>query len=134
MMRTPLTLVVAILASAPTIAETTPASAADSDTRQSCVQLSDIRSTNVVDSRTIDFIMRGGRTYRNTLRNRCAGLTRQDAFSYRTSLPRLCSVDIIRVLDTAGGAVREGAACALGAFVLHDPDADNVGTGASPDE
>lgn len=83
---------------------------------ENCVNRSQIRSTNVVDDRTIDFKMVGGKVYRNTLPNRCPGLGFEEAFSYRTSINQLCNVDIIRVLRNFGGRIDEGTACGLGKF------------------
>ena len=83
---------------------------------ESCVSLASIRSSTVHSDYTIDFEAAGGKLYRNTLPNRCPGLGFEKAFSYSTSLTRLCSTDIIRVIDTgAGGGTR--AACGLGEFV-----------------
>lgn len=81
-----------------------------------CVSLRNIRSTNVVDSSTIDFRMTNGKIYRNSLPNSCPGLKFENRFSYRTSLSQLCNVDIIRVLNDFGGRLEEGAGCGLGKF------------------
>jgi hypothetical protein len=85
---------------------------------KSCVTISQIRSTKVVDNSTIDFRMAGGKTYRNALPQSCPGLKFEDRFSYRTSLNQLCSVDIVRVLHDQGGRLYEGAGCGLGKFQL----------------
>ncbi len=82
----------------------------------SCVQTRSIKSTDVVDKNTIDFKMLGGKVFRNSLPYSCPSLGLQEAFSYRLSTGQLCSVDIIRVLETGGGGLREGAACGLGKF------------------
>jgi hypothetical protein len=82
----------------------------------SCINIHQIDSTKVLANNVIDFKMRGGKVYRNTLPNSCPGLAFEERFSYRTSLSRLCNVDIIRVLETAGGHLREGAGCGLGKF------------------
>lgn len=81
-----------------------------------CVQLTNIRSTQVHGDSTIDFHMNGGRVYRNTLPNSCPSLGFEERFSYKTSLSQLCSVDIIRVLQSYGGTLQEGAGCGLGKF------------------
>ncbi len=81
-----------------------------------CVTTHNIRNTIVRDDRTIDFEMRGGKVYRNTLPNNCSRLGFERAFSYRPTGSRLCSVDTIRVLDTTGFGVREGVGCGLGEF------------------
>jgi hypothetical protein len=79
-----------------------------------CVDIARIDHTRVRDERTIDFYMRGRTVYRNRLPGECPGLAFEDAFTYRTSLSRLCSVDTITVLHTGGGG--PGATCGLGAF------------------
>ena len=88
-----------------------------------CIQTRQIRSTVVQDDQTIDFRMTNGQVFRNTLPNRCPGLASADAFSYRTSQAQLCSVDVIRVLNTGGGP-RFGATCGLGQFVPVKPAED----------
>jgi hypothetical protein len=78
-----------------------------------CVTLSSISRTRVRDDRTIDFFLRDGRVFRNRLRHHCAGLGFEESFSYETSLPRLCSVDMIRVRTPSG---LQGGTCGLGSF------------------
>ena len=80
-----------------------------------CVPLASIRSTHVRDDRTIDFEMRNGDVYRNTLPYECPSLGFDESFSYETSLTQLCAVDIITVLHRTGG-IRRGASCGLGKF------------------
>ena len=82
----------------------------------SCINLSQIRSSKVVDDRTIDFKMAGGKVYRNTLSHSCPSLGFEERFSYRTSINQLCNVDIIRVLQSHGSGLHEGAGCGLGKF------------------
>lgn len=82
----------------------------------SCVPLQNIRSTQVHGDRVIDFHMTDGKVYRNTLPNSCPNLGFEERFSYKTSLSELCSVDIIHVLQSAGGRLEEGAGCGLGSF------------------
>lgn len=81
-----------------------------------CVSISRIRDTDVVDDKTIDFKMIGGKTYRNTLSNSCPGLQFEDRFSYRATTSQLCNVDTIRVLENWGGKLQNGAGCGLGKF------------------
>lgn len=83
---------------------------------KNCIQIRSISSTKIIDNQTIDFKMNGGKIMRNTLTNRCSGLKSADAFSYRTSLSRLCNVDMIRVLQSYGGSYHEGPGCGLGKF------------------
>jgi hypothetical protein len=79
-----------------------------------CIELTRIDHTRVRDDRTVDFYMRGREVYRNTLRQDCPGLGFEDSFAYRTSLSRLCSVDLISVIRSGGGPA--GPTCALGPF------------------
>jgi hypothetical protein len=80
-----------------------------------CVQLQNIRETRVRDDRTIDFIMRGGQVFRNTLPNSCPQLGFEKSFAYQTSISQLCNVDIITVI-VQGAGPRRGASCGLGKF------------------
>lgn len=84
---------------------------------QRCIPLTQIRSTEVRNDWTIDFMGPGDRVWRNTLPNRCPGLAVEDAFTYETALTQLCNTDIIYVLRTIGGTPERGAACGLGQFV-----------------
>ncbi len=81
-----------------------------------CIPINTIRQTNVRDDQTIDFITNGNKIYRNTLPISCPSLGFEKRFLYRTSLSRLCSVDVIRVLYNAGTGVMPGAGCGLGKF------------------
>jgi hypothetical protein len=80
----------------------------------SCVQTTNIRSTNVHGDGVIDFHMLGGKVYRNTLPMSCPNLGFEERFLYRTSISQLCSVDIITVLQSPG--LSQGASCGLGQF------------------
>jgi len=89
-----------------------------------CLNLARIRNTRVRDDQTIDFIMRNGDVYRNSLPHRCPQLGFERAFTYRTSLSELCNTDIITVLFTS--PPRRGASCGLGDFVKIDPKAETA--------
>jgi hypothetical protein len=95
---------------------------------KSCITINQIRSTHVIDNQTIDFKMAGGKVYRNRLSQSCPGLGFEERFSYRTSQSQLCSVDIIRVLQSYGGRLEEGVGCGLGKFqpVEKVPTAKNI--------
>ena len=80
-----------------------------------CISLQRIDYTRVRDDRTIDFYMRGRGVYRNVLPQSCPRLGFEEAFSYKTSLSRLCAVDIITVLDRSGAGI-PGPSCGLGRF------------------
>jgi len=83
----------------------------------SCIPLQSIRESRVRDDWTIDFRTDGNRWYRNTLPNRCNSLGFERAFSYETSLTRLCNVDVITVIASNGGPgpINRGS-CGLGEF------------------
>jgi hypothetical protein len=81
-----------------------------------CVRLQQIDHTDVVDDNTILFYMRDGTILRNNLPQRCPDLKGQDRFMYRVSLPSLCDVDVITVLNDIGPGFMPGASCGLGKF------------------
>ena len=81
----------------------------------SCIYLRNIRSTKVIDDKTIDFHMNGQKVFRNTLPNSCPQLGFERAFGYQTSVSQLCSVDLITVIVQGSPGVR-GATCGLGQF------------------
>jgi len=82
-----------------------------------CLPLQSIRESRVRDDWTIDFRTNNNRWYRNTLPNRCNSLGFERAFSYATSISRLCNVDIITVIANTGGPgpINRGS-CGLGQF------------------
>ena len=80
----------------------------------SCVSTPAIAATRVLDDQTIEFRMRNGDVYLNRLPSRCSGLGFNEGFSYRSSVSRLCSVDLINVLDRGSGMA--GPTCGLGQF------------------
>jgi len=79
-----------------------------------CIQSTNIQNTRVWDDYTIDFHMRNGDVYRNTLPNRCPQLGFEERFAYKTSISQLCGTDIITVLFSDG---QRGPSCGLGKFV-----------------
>jgi hypothetical protein len=79
-----------------------------------CLRLTDIRQSLVRDDRTIDFVTAGRRVYRVTLPQACPTLGFEQRFAYRTSLGRLCSTDIITVLQSPG--LQRGASCGMAPF------------------
>jgi hypothetical protein len=80
-----------------------------------CVRVGDILQTKVYDDRTIDFMMRNGTRYRNTLDSRCPDLGREQRFAYKITTGNLCSVDTITVLIQ--GSSIPGPTCGLSEFV-----------------
>jgi hypothetical protein len=117
-----LTGLVASCAPAPTQAPAPAPQTAASTPARSCVELARISEARVVNDRTIDFHLRDGSVLRNTLPNACPSLGIEKAFTYSTSLSRLCSTDIITVIHTGGGP-RTGASCGLGSFAAVAPTA-----------
>lgn len=81
-----------------------------------CINLAQIRSSEVRNNQTIDFTMSNGRVFRNELPNQCGSLGFDRTFTYSTSLAQLCNVDIITVLQNVGGGFNRGASCGLGMF------------------
>ncbi len=81
-----------------------------------CVNTRRISGTYVADDQTIIFYMRGGNIYRNTLSRKCPELVREKKYTYRTTVSRLCDVDVITVIYTMGSDIREGPSCGLGKF------------------
>jgi hypothetical protein len=80
----------------------------------SCINLVTIQRSYVRSDSVIDFDMGGGRYYRNTLPQACPQLGFEQKFSYETSLSKLCSTDIITVLQDP--PIMRGASCGLGQF------------------
>ena len=81
-----------------------------------CVNMRNVSRTEVIDDQTILFYMRGGVIYRNHLPRRCSGLAREERFSYRTTISRLCDIDTITVLYNHGVGLTSGPSCGLGKF------------------
>ncbi len=79
-----------------------------------CLRLVDIDQTRILDAQNILFRLKSGRLYISKLAHRCPGLTRDRAISYRLSVPELCDLDIITVIDT--GLHQEVGSCGLGTF------------------
>ncbi|RYD48457.1 MAG: hypothetical protein EOP60_15670 [Sphingomonadales bacterium] len=104
-----------LLAAAPGSASQNVPEATPAGAPVSCVTLTQIQSTQVRDGATIDFKMRGGKTYRNNLDGgACPQLAFEKRFTYKVSGNQLCSVDTITVLTEPG--LSRGASCGLGQF------------------
>ncbi len=84
---------------------------------ETCIMRDQVRQTRVRSDRVIDFEMRGGTVYRNTLAQRCPGLGIERAITYETSINQLCKPQIVYSLQNLGGVPQRGAACSLGEFV-----------------
>jgi len=87
-----------------------------------CITLSHIKQVKVLDSQRILFRLSGNRDYLNILPHPCPGLRKQQPFMYRTSLPQLCDLDMITVLDSGAFGLRPLGSCGLGRFLpVQDP-------------
>lgn len=101
-------------------------------TPRDCVQTQSVSRTEIVDDQTIIFFMRGKNiAYRNYLPKKCPGLKRWDRFGYQVTAGRLCSIDLITVLERNGasafgrsalGGFEPGFTCRLGAFLPMSPE------------
>jgi hypothetical protein len=80
----------------------------------SCIQQNYIDSSQIFDSGSILYRMKGGPDYLNTPGN-CPALRQNRAISTRTPSTSICSGDIIRVFDPV--AHFEYGGCGLGEFV-----------------
>jgi hypothetical protein len=96
---------------------------ADTAGAVNCLQTNLISSTRVVDDQTILFKTRGNQWYKNQLPHKCAGLKSEGKFRYKTSISKLCNVDVITVLHGSGANMMDGASCGLGMFVPTDAPA-----------
>jgi hypothetical protein len=87
-------------------------------TPKDCITPSNIKQTVVIDDSTILFYMRGSTkvTYRTALSHECPNLARENRFSYKTTMNRLCDSDLVTVLEQYGVGLREGFSCRLGMF------------------
>ena len=77
-----------------------------------CLSTIGLRS-HVRSDRMIDFVA-GRKTYRNTLPLGCPSLGFEERFAYKLTTTRLCSTDIVTVLQ--GPGISGGASCGLGQF------------------
>lgn len=107
---------IAILAiAAPALGRDRPIPAATPDGKaENCVQTSMIQQMQVRSDKVIDFQMRNGKVYRNTLASACPRLGFEQRIAYRSTNSQLCSIDMITVLT--GPGISPGASCGLGEF------------------
>lgn len=94
-------------------------------TPQSCITVSRIDRTEVIDDRTVIFHMRGrDAAYRNYLPRRCPNLARNNRFMYEVRGSQLCDIDTITVLEQFGTRLDRGFTCRLGEF--HPVTAEDI--------
>ena len=80
-----------------------------------CFKSTSIKTSRPLDDYHILFTMRNGDKYLNRLSNRCAGLRFNGTYSYTNFEPRLCHLEILRVVDTSAAGGFRGS-CGLGKF------------------
>jgi len=96
-----------------------PAAAAtdtDAPTAVHCIDLIRIQRSEILDSQNMLFELTGGDLYLNRFPHPCPGLRKNDTYMTRTSLNRLCNLDIITELNQTGFGFTPGASCGLGMF------------------
>jgi len=81
----------------------------------SCISLTDIRSSRIIDTRTIIYEAGSRRWYVNQPPGGCAGLAPSRALVTSTTTTSLCRGDIIRVIDPPNPMTF--GSCGLGEFV-----------------
>jgi hypothetical protein len=94
----------------------TATSEVDQEPPLQCLPLIRISQLSILDNRHLVFRLNNGKRYLNTLPYTCPGLRPGTAILYRTSLDRLCDLDVITVLNSVGSGYMPGASCGLGAF------------------
>lgn len=82
--------------------------------KESCIDISRMKQSRILDDQTILFEMRGGEFYINRLPVRCVSLRIAGGFSYSTSIDKLCKQDIIKVVQPGSAP---GTTCSIGEFV-----------------
>jgi hypothetical protein len=79
-----------------------------------CIIVKNIDRTDIIDDRTIVFVMRGKKKiYVNNLPSNCPNLESSDRFGYQVYSSRLCKVDLIQALPRVGIPIP----CRIGQFV-----------------
>lgn len=81
-----------------------------------CISARAIRDTEAIDNRNIVFRLRNGDYFLNTLISRCENLERTNRISFTTSSGRLCSADLIGVIQPFANANRPIGSCGLRRF------------------
>ena len=80
-----------------------------------CINLRDIQSSEIIDGTAIVYKTGGGRLYVNYPKSGAESLERDDILLTKTWESRLCSIDIVRLIDQ--GSRFERGFVGLGAFV-----------------
>ena len=88
-----------------------------------CIDIVRMKSSRVVDNKTIIIDMRGGPDYKMTLANRCPGLKMQGTWIHDAgALTKLCDVDVIKVPVTTVGNVlnAQTTSCIIESLTVYD--------------
>ena len=88
-----------------------------------CIDIVRMKSSRVVDNKTIIIDMRGGPDYKMTLANRCPGLKIQGTWIHDANgLNKLCDVDVIRVpVSTTGNILNaQSIPCIIESLTVYD--------------
>lgn len=72
--------------------------------RSACIDVARIAAAEVVNARTIDVVMRGGKRWRLTLAQQCPQLGFYGGFYYQPRVPGKFCAGTDRVMSRAGGA------------------------------
>lgn len=87
-------------------------------TPQSCISMSRVRHTEVIDDYTVLFVSRSGSGYVNVLEMECPTLRENGLFRYRVNsgirTARLCDSQAITVIDRVTNSLTHN--CRLGSF------------------
>lgn len=81
-----------------------------------CIDLARVDDTEIIDGKRILFKMVGKQMYLNELPRNCPGLRPNEPYLVRTSIDRLCDLDLITMLNRTGFGFTRGASCGLGTF------------------
>lgn len=82
---------------------------------QSCLAQRQIDTVKPVNDRTVLFVMRGGRTFRNELPVSCPAWARGDTgYTHISSQDQLCRGEVVQLFERGGGFQYGG--CILGKF------------------
>lgn len=79
-----------------------------------CVWLPGLRDIHIINDKTLLFVMKTGRAYRNTLKNKCPAPGRSPYVYYEVFGSQLCALDLVYLRDT--GIVVPRPPCQLGEF------------------
>ena len=108
--------------------------AAEADSGMTCIEVSRLHHSKIVDNQTIILHMRGGPDYKMKLANRCSGLKLQGTwFHDAKGLAKLCSVDVIHVPVNTSGNVLDAMTrpCIIESLTVYDKEAEEAAAAAA---